>query len=124
MTTLLPVDYIKVSGAIFRDMTIHDFDIVRWLLNDEIVKVFATGSNLISPAIKESGDIDVAMTILTTKSGKLCYISNSRCAVYGYDQRIEAFCSKGMIQVKNLTETTVSVSTEEVCIQINLCISS
>jgi myo-inositol 2-dehydrogenase/D-chiro-inositol 1-dehydrogenase len=102
-----PVDYIKVSGGIFKDMVIHDFDMARWLLGEEITEVFASASVLIDPAIGEAGDADTAKTILRTGSGKLCVISSSRRSGYGYDQRIEAFGSRGMIRAQNQLETTV-----------------
>lgn len=102
-----PVDYIKVSGGIFKDMVIHDFDMARWLLAEEPVQVFASASVLVDPAIGMAGDADTAKTILRTASGRLCMISSSRRSGYGYDQRIEAFGSKGMIRAQNKTETTL-----------------
>ncbi|WP_101757917.1 inositol 2-dehydrogenase [Oceanicoccus sp. KOV_DT_Chl] len=98
-----PLEYIKVSGGLFRDMMIHDFDMARWLLGEEPVEVFATGSCLVDPDIAVAGDIDTAMVILKTASGKLCQISNSRRASYGYDQRVEVFGSEGMLRVENET---------------------
>lgn len=102
-----PVSYIKVSGGIFRDMMIHDLDMARFLLGEEPVEVFATGSCLVDPAIAEAGDIDTAMVILRTARGALCHIDNSRRAAYGYDQRVEVFGSQGMLQAQNPTPTTV-----------------
>lgn len=102
-----PVDYVKVSGGIFKDMVIHDFDMARWLLNEDVTEVFASASVLVDPAIGEAGDADTAKTILRTASGRLCVISSSRRSGYGYDQRIEAFGSKGMIRAQNQLETTV-----------------
>jgi myo-inositol 2-dehydrogenase/D-chiro-inositol 1-dehydrogenase len=102
-----PVAYIKVSGGLFRDMTIHDFDMARYLMGD-IAAVHATGANLVDPAIKEAGDIDAAMVTLVAKSGAICQISNSRRCSYGYDQRVEAFGEQGMLQVSNQHPTTVS----------------
>jgi myo-inositol 2-dehydrogenase / D-chiro-inositol 1-dehydrogenase len=102
-----PLAYIEVSGGLFRDMTIHDFDMARCLMGD-IVTVHATGANLVDPAIKEAGDIDAAMITLVAKSGALCQISNSRRCAYGYDQRIEAFGEKGMLHAGNQRPTTVS----------------
>ncbi len=102
-----PIDYVRVSGGIFKDMVIHDFDMARWLLAEEITEVFASSSVLVDPAIGEAGDADTAKTILRTASGKLCVISSSRRSGYGYDQRIEAFGSKGMIRAQNQLETTV-----------------
>jgi myo-inositol 2-dehydrogenase/D-chiro-inositol 1-dehydrogenase len=108
-----PVDYIKVSGGIFKDMVIHDFDMARWLLGEEPTEVFASTSVLVDPAIGAAGDADTAKTILRTASGRLCVISNSRRSGYGYDQRIEAFGSKGMIRAQNQLETTVETWGEE-----------
>lgn len=102
-----PVDYVKVSGGIFKDMVIHDFDMARWLLGEEVTEVFASASVLVDPAIGEAGDADTAKTILRTASGRLCVISSSRRSGYGYDQRIEAFGSQGMIRAQNQLETTV-----------------
>lgn len=102
-----PIEYVKVSGGIFKDMVIHDFDMARWLLAEEVTEVFASSSVLIDPAIGEAGDADTAKTILRTASGKLCIISSSRRSGYGYDQRIEAFGSRGMIRAQNQLETTV-----------------
>lgn len=104
-----PVSYIKVSGGIFKDMTIHDFDMARWLLAEPVTQVYAAASCLVDPAIGEAGDVDTAKILLRTGSGKLCVISNSRRSGYGYDQRIEAFGSKGMVKADNVLESTVSV---------------
>lgn len=102
-----PISYVKVSGGIFKDMVIHDFDMARWLLGEEPSEVFAATSCLVDPAIGEAGDADTAKTILRTPSGKLCMISSSRRSGYGYDQRVEAFGSKGMIRAGNMMESTV-----------------
>jgi myo-inositol 2-dehydrogenase/D-chiro-inositol 1-dehydrogenase len=102
-----PVAYIATSGGIFKDMVIHDFDMARWLLDDEVTEVFSTASVLVDPAIGEAGDTDTAKTVLRTAAGRLCVISSSRRSGYGYDQRIEAFCSNGMIRAQNQMETTV-----------------
>jgi myo-inositol 2-dehydrogenase / D-chiro-inositol 1-dehydrogenase len=104
-----PVSYIKVSGGLFKDMAIHDFDMARWLLNEEPAEVFAWGACLVDPAIGEAGDIDTARTMLRTASGKLCVIANSRRSGFGYDQRIEAYGASGMVQAGNMTESTVQV---------------
>ncbi|WP_439615798.1 inositol 2-dehydrogenase [Shinella sp.] len=90
-------DYLKVSGGIFRDMTIHDFDLARFMLGEEPVEVFATGSTLVDPTLAEFDDVDSTMIVMRTASGKLCHINNSRAAAYGYDQRVELFGSKGML---------------------------
>ena len=100
-----PLEYVKGSGGLFRDMMIHDFDMARWLLDEPIVSVYASGSCLVDPAIGEAGDVDSAVVVMKTASGRLCTISNSRRAVYGYDQRIEAFGSDGMLQAQNECDT-------------------
>jgi len=102
-----PADYVATSGGLFKDMVIHDFDMARWLLGEEPAQVFASASVLFDPAIGAAGDADTAKTILRTPSGKLCVISSSRRSGYGYDQRIEAFGSKGLIRAQNMLETTV-----------------
>ncbi|WP_340267010.1 inositol 2-dehydrogenase [Sphingobium mellinum] len=107
-----PPAYIKTSGGIFKDMSIHDFDMARWLLDEEIESVFASASVLVDPEIGAAGDFDSAKIILRTATGKLCVISNSRRSGYGYDQRIEAFGSKGLIRADNVLETTVQSWTE------------
>jgi myo-inositol 2-dehydrogenase/D-chiro-inositol 1-dehydrogenase len=103
-----PLSYVRVSGGLFRDMMIHDFDMACWLLDEEPVEVFAAASVLVDPAIGEAGDVDTAVVTLRTRSGALCQISNSRRAAYGYDQRIEAFGSLGALRAENVVETTVS----------------
>jgi myo-inositol 2-dehydrogenase/D-chiro-inositol 1-dehydrogenase len=90
----------------FRDMTIHDFDLTRYLAG-EIVSVFAVGANLVEPTIRSAGDIDAAMIILESADGALCHINNSRRCAYGYDQRIEAFGELGMLQAANQRPTSV-----------------
>jgi len=102
-----PLAYIESSGGLFRDMTIHDFDMARYLMGD-MHAVNAVGGNLVDPAIGRAGDIDSAMVSLVAKSGALCQINNSRRCAYGYDQRIEAFGEKGMLQAGNQRPTTVS----------------
>jgi myo-inositol 2-dehydrogenase / D-chiro-inositol 1-dehydrogenase len=102
-----PLAYVKVSGGMFRDMTIHDFDMARWLLGEEPVEVFAMGECLVDRKIGAAGDIDSAMVLLRTASDKMCHINNSRRAAYGYDQRIEVAGAKGMLRAENLGETTV-----------------
>ncbi|BBE74804.1 inositol 2-dehydrogenase [Oharaeibacter diazotrophicus] len=108
-----PVEYIARSGGLFRDMTIHDFDMARWLLGEEPVSVFAAASVLVDPAIGTAGDVDSASVILTTASGKIAQISNSRRATYGYDQRIEVHGSAGLVSAENLRATTVEVANAE-----------
>ncbi|MBY5363126.1 inositol 2-dehydrogenase [Rhizobium leguminosarum] len=108
-----PVDYIKRSGGIFRDMTIHDFDMARFLLGEEPVSVFATAAVLVDKAIGEAGDYDSVSVILQTKSGKQAIISNSRRATYGYDQRIEAHGSKGLVSAENQRPVSIEVANGE-----------
>ncbi len=104
-----PVTYIRTSGGLFKDMAIHDFDMARWLLGEEPTEVFSCASCLVDPAIGAAGDVDTAKTLLKTASGRLCVISNSRRSGYGYDQRIEAFGSRGLVRVDNVLESSVSV---------------
>jgi myo-inositol 2-dehydrogenase/D-chiro-inositol 1-dehydrogenase len=105
-----PLEYVKVSGGLFRDMMIHDFDMTRWLTGEEPVEVSAAASNLVDPAIGDAGDVDTAAVTLRMQSGALCQISNSRRAVYGYDQRIEAFGAKGALRAENVVESTIVFS--------------
>lgn len=107
-----PAEYVPASGGLFRDMMIHDFDMARWLLGEPIAHVQAVGSCLIDPAIGDAGDIDTAMVTLVTASGRLCHINNSRRACYGYDQRIEAFGSAGMLQAQNESDTRLRFTGE------------
>jgi myo-inositol 2-dehydrogenase/D-chiro-inositol 1-dehydrogenase len=93
-------------------MAIHDFDMARWLLGEEPTEVFASASCLVDPAIGAAGDVDTARTLLKTASGRLCVISNSRRSGYGYDQRIEAFGSRGVVRADNVLQSTVSVWAE------------
>lgn len=106
-----PLSYIASSGGLFRDMMIHDLDMARFLLGEDPVSVYAVGSALVDPAIEEAGDVDTAAVTLTTASGKICQISNSRRATYGYDQRIEVHGSKGMLRADNVLESTVELAT-------------
>jgi myo-inositol 2-dehydrogenase / D-chiro-inositol 1-dehydrogenase len=100
--------FLATSGGLFLDFTIHDFDMARWLLGEEPVEVFAWGAVLVDPRVRTEGnDIDTAMLLLRTASGKMCHINNTRRAVYGYDQRIEVFGAKGMLRAANLTPTSV-----------------
>ena len=96
-----PAGYIKVSGGIFLDMTIHDFDMARFVMGSEVVEVYATGAVLVDPAIGELGDVDTAVTVLRFANGALGAIDNSRRAVYGYDQRVEVFGSDGAAAIAN-----------------------
>jgi myo-inositol 2-dehydrogenase/D-chiro-inositol 1-dehydrogenase len=99
-------DYLATSGGLFRDMTIHDFDIARFFLG-EVVEVYAAGANLVADYIAELGDIDSAVVVMRGADGALCHITNSRRSVFGYDQRLEAFGSDGMLSVENQHPTSV-----------------
>lgn len=107
-----PVSYIERSGGLFRDMMIHDFDMARFLVGEEFTEVQATGSALVDPAIGTAGDVDTAAVLLKTASGKICQISCSRRATYGYDQRIEVHGSKGLLKAENVPQTTVVFASE------------
>lgn len=109
---LPPVEYLRVSGGQFRDMTIHDFDMARWMLaagqdGEEPVEVFAYGAALVDPAVAAVGDIDSSMVLLRTASGRMAHINNSRRAAYGYDQRVEVHGSRGRLIAGNRVPTTV-----------------
>ncbi|WP_112313081.1 inositol 2-dehydrogenase [Pseudogemmobacter bohemicus] len=105
---MAPDAYMEVSGGIFRDMTIHDFDMARFMLGEDVTEVSATGSRLVKPGLMEKlGDYDTVTVVLKTASGKQAIINNSRRAVYGYDQRVEAFGSKGMAISENHAMTRV-----------------
>lgn len=106
-----PISYIKVSGGIFNDMTIHDFDMARYVSKSEVVEIYATGAVLVDPAIGEAGDIDTAAITLTHANGAITQIDNSRQAVYGYDQRVEVFGSAGMVASENPVVTTTVTRT-------------
>ena len=93
-----PIDYVKVSGGQMRDQTIHFFDLLRWLTNDEPLEVYAIGAALVSAAIGEAGDVDTSIVSLRMASGALCQIDSSRRAAYGYDERIEVFGSDGLAE--------------------------
>ena len=107
------IDYVKHSGGLFMDMMIHDFDMARFIPDHEITEVYATGANLIEPAIADAGDIDTAIVTLTYDNGMIGVIDNSRQAVYGYDQRIELFGSKGMAKANNVNDTTTEYYSSE-----------
>ena len=102
-----PVEYIKRSGGIFKDMLIHDFDIFRWILDDDAATVYATGSCLTDPSIESAGDIDATAVTIRTKKGRLAQINTIRRAAYGYDQRFEVIGSGGMLQARNHRPTEV-----------------
>lgn len=106
-----PVSYIKVSGGLFRDMMIHDFDMANFLMGSRPVSVRATGSSIVDPEIGAAGDVDTAVVTMTYADGSIAVIKNSRRAVYGYDQRIELLGSEGLLQAGNMLENSVVKST-------------
>ena len=108
-----PISYVQVSGGIFRDMMIHDFDMARFVTGSEVIEVFARGAVRVDPAIGEAGDLDTAVVVMTHADGTITTIDNSRQAVYGYDQRVEAFGSGGMATSENLLEHAGTVATAE-----------
>lgn len=103
--------YVRSSGGMFMDMTIHDFDMARYLMGEEVTEVYTRGANLVDPMFGRCGDVDTAVITLTFASGAICVIDNSRKAVYGYDQRVEVFGSLGSATADNCRPTTVEVST-------------
>lgn len=107
-----PVSYVKVSGGLYRDMMIHDFDMVCWIFGSTPSKVSAFGSSIVDPAIGEAGDVDTAVVTLSWDDGRIAVIKNSRRAVYGYDQRVELLGSEGILSAKNVMENTVEKITE------------
>ena len=107
-----PPGFVPTSGGLFKDFTIHDLDLARWLLGEEPVSVYSTASCLVDPEIGRQGDVDTARTVLRTASGRLCVISNTRRSGYGYDQRIEAFGSAGMATAGNTAPDTLLTLTE------------
>ena len=102
-----PVDYVKVSGGLFRDMMIHDFDMACWIFGGPPARVTAHGSSLVDPAIGDAGDVDTAAVTMVWEDGRIAVIKNSRRAGYGYDQRLELLGSKGLLSAANVLETTV-----------------
>ena len=96
-----PISYIKKSGGIFLDMTIHDFDMVKYLSGSEISEIYTKGNCFINPEIEKANDVDTVIINMSLKNGVLATINNSRKAVYGYDQRVEVLGSKGMLKVGN-----------------------
>ena len=108
-----PVEYIKVSGGIFLDMTIHDFDMARFLVDSDVEEVYVQSAVLVDPAIGEAGDVDTAVITMKMANGALAVIDNSRQAAYGYDQRAEVFGSKGMVAVENDSVSNAKIATAE-----------
>ncbi len=108
-----PLEYVKVSGGIFLDMTIHDFDMARYLMGNEVEEIYAAGTVLVDPAIGAAGDVDTALITLRFANGAMGAIDNSRRAVYGYDQRVEVFGSEGVVVVANNTPHQAVLSNAE-----------
>jgi myo-inositol 2-dehydrogenase/D-chiro-inositol 1-dehydrogenase len=108
-----PISYVKVSGGIFYDMMIHDFDMARFLAGSEAVEVYAQGAVLVDPAIGQAGDVDTAVVTVKFASGAIAVIDNSRKAVYGYDQRVEVFGENGMAANENDLPSTAYLSNAE-----------
>jgi myo-inositol 2-dehydrogenase / D-chiro-inositol 1-dehydrogenase len=108
-----PIEYVRVSGGLFLDMTIHDFDMARFLLGEEVIEVYASGGVMVDPAIGAAGDLDTALVVLKFASGAIGTIDNSRRAVYGYDQRVELFGSAGAISTANNYPNTAIISGAE-----------
>jgi len=108
-----PVSYIKVSGGLFRDMMIHDFDMANFIMGEAPATIQATGSSLVDPEIGAAGDVDTAAVMLSYPDGKIAVIKNSRRAAYGYDQRVELLGSAGLLQAQNMLENTVVKSTTD-----------
>jgi Predicted dehydrogenases and related proteins len=108
-----PIEYVKVSGGIFLDMTIHDFDMVRYLTGSDVEEIYANSAVLVDPGIGEAGDVDTAIITMKLANGALAVIDNSRKAVYGYDQRAEVFGSKGQAAVSNDLPSSAVVSTSD-----------
>ncbi len=105
-----PISYVRVSGGLFFDMTIHDFDMARYAVGAEVEEIYAAAGNLVDPAIGAAGDVDTAMITLKFANGVLGVIDNSRQAVYGYDQRVEVFGSKGAVSTGNWYPNAVTIS--------------
>jgi myo-inositol 2-dehydrogenase/D-chiro-inositol 1-dehydrogenase len=106
-----PLSYIRVSGGLFRDMMIHDFDMACWIMGGTPARVTAAGSSIVDPDIGAAGDVDTAVVTMTWADGRIAVIRNSRRAVYGYDQRIELLGAEGLLQAENVLENTVRKST-------------
>lgn len=107
-----PIEYLKSSGGLFMDMSIHDFDMARFVVGSEVVEVFAKGAVLVDEKIGEIGDIDTAIVTLRFENGCLAVIDNSRKAIYGYDQRLEVFGSNGMVKIENNHADTATLYNE------------
>ena len=106
-----PIDYVKVSGGLFRDMMIHDLDMANFIMGENPESITAIGTSLVDPEIGKAGDVYTAVATLQYRDGKIAVIKNSRRASYGYDQRLELLGSKEHLQVQNVPETTMVKST-------------
>ncbi|EGD5564148.1 D-chiro-inositol-2-dehydrogenase IolG2 [Salmonella enterica] len=116
---LLPHDLIKRIGGLIFDFTMHDFDMARFMMQDEVSEVYVKGNTLIDPGLKNIDDVDTLAVMLTFRNGGYALIDNSRRAVYGYDQRVEVFGSEGMAYADNVSESTVKVFNSQHCIMKN-----
>ncbi|EBQ1234632.1 D-chiro-inositol-2-dehydrogenase IolG2 [Salmonella enterica] len=116
---LLPHDLIKRIGDLIFDFTMHDFDMARFMMQDEVSEVYVKGNTLIDPSLKNIDDVDTLAVMLTFRNGGYALIDNSRRAVYGYDQRVEVFGSEGMAYADNVSESTVKVFNSQHCIMKN-----
>ncbi|EAT4021757.1 inositol 2-dehydrogenase [Salmonella enterica subsp. enterica serovar Bovismorbificans] len=116
---LLPHDLIKRIGGLIFDFTMHDFDMARFMMQDEVSEAYVKGNTLIDPSLKNIDDVDTLAVMLTFRNGGYALIDNSRRAVYGYDQRVEVFGSEGMAYADNVSESTVKVFNSQHCIMKN-----
>ncbi|ECG9169066.1 D-chiro-inositol-2-dehydrogenase IolG2 [Salmonella enterica] len=116
---LLPHDLIKRIGGLIFEFTMHDFDMARFMMQDEVSEVYVKGNTLIDPSLKNIDDVDTLAVMLTFRNGGYALIDNSRRAVYGYDQRVEVFGSEGMAYADNVSESTVKVFNSQHCIMKN-----
>ena len=115
-----PRQILEACGGLFRDTTIHDFDMARYILKEEPTEIFAMASNLVDPIFAELNDFDTAMIVMKTQSGSMCHINNSRRTNYGYDQRVEAFGKDGMVQSNNLRPKEISIYNDKATNQQDL----
>src|SRR5210317_647707 len=107
-----PIEYIKVSGGLFKDMMIHDFDMANFIKGEAPIKLSAIASSIVNPEIEKAGDVDTAVVTMQYLDGSMAVIKNSRRAAYGYDQRLEVLGSGGLLQAQNMLENTIVKSTE------------
>ena len=112
-----PISYIKVSGGMFMDMTIHDFDMARFLIGDEVEEIYTAGGVMVDPEIGKAGDLDTALIVMRFRNGVIGTIDNCRQAAYGYDQRVEILGSEGKIETENCYPNQAVVSSGQVRLQ-------